>query len=634
MSREVKHGTPDPAMIAPMTQPILIRSGLVFDGKGGPAAVKNVLVRDGRVVEVSDAEIQAPPDAEVIDACGRWVMPGFIDIHTHYDAEVEAIPSLHESLRHGVTTVFMGSCSLSTAVGDATDIADMFTRVEAIPYEHLLPLMKEKKTWETHAEYAEHLDRLPLGPNVSSFVGYSAVRSKVMGLERALDAKAKPTEAELQEMERIIEEGYDAGFLGLSLNGLYWDKMGGDRFRSKCLPSTYASWKELRRMVHGARKRGLNLQAIPNVSTKYQIFIYVMFSAGLWFRDALKTSIVSIMDLRSNRLIWRLLNGLGWFANKVLRGKFRYQFLPVAFDLWADGFENVVFEEFGAGAMGLHLETMAERRKLFRDESYRRKFNRQWNNPFIPKVFHRNFGMATVMQCPDNSLVGKTFREIGVMQGKSEVDAFLDLLIEYGNDLRWYTVTGNDRPKPLAKLMNSESSILGFSDAGAHLRNMAFYNYPLRMLKFVKDAADRGEAVMPLEKAVHKLTGEIGQWFQVDAGILEEGSRADVVVVDPEHLDYRVEEMHEEAIPELGNYVRLVRRNPDVVSAVLVNGTLVAKNGEVLPEIGKTKGAGRFLRATSPGARAAATEREHAGQASSEPQELTRAAYVGDRLAP
>lgn len=598
-----------------MAELTLIKNGLFFDGKGSPGAKRHVLVRDGRVAMVSDAEITVPAGARVIDADGKWVMPGFIDIHTHYDAEVEAIPSLHESLRHGVTTVFMGSCSLSTAVGDPTDIADMFTRVEAIPYEHLLPLMKQKKTWETHEEYADHLDGLPLGPNVSSFVGYSAVRSKVMGLERALDAKAKPTEEELQEMERIIEEGYDAGYLGLSLNGLYWDKMGGDRFRSKCLPSTYASWKELRRMVRGVRKRGLNLQAIPNISTKYQIFIYMAFSAGLFVRDALKTTIVSIMDIRSNRLIWRVLDRLGWAVNKLFRGKFRYQFLPVTFDLWADGFENVVFEEFGAGAMGLHLETMAERRKLFRDEGYRRKFNRQWNNPLIPKVFHRNFGMATVMQCPDNSLVGKTFREIGKMQGKSEVDAFLDLLIEYGNDLRWYTVTGNDRPKPLAALMNSDSSILGFSDAGAHLRNMAFYNYPLRMLKFVKEAADRGEPVMPLEKAVYKLTGEIGEWFQVDAGTLGEGSRADLVVVDPEHLDYRVDEMHEEAIPELGSYVRLVRRNPDAVPAVMVNGTLVARHGEVLPEIGRTKGAGKFLRARS-ATRTAVTP------ASTRPQEL------------
>ncbi len=581
-----------------MTTTTLIRNATFFDGTGAPPATRHLRIEDGRLAEVSEQEIAASPEAQIIDAEGKWVMPGFIDIHTHYDAEVEVVPSLHESLRHGVTTVFMGSCSLSAAVGDSTDIADMFTRVEAIPYEHLLPLMRERKDWDTHAEYVEHLNSLPLGPNVASFVGYSAVRAKVMGLERSLEPKVKPTEEELQEMERLIAEGYDAGFLGLSLNGLYWDKMGGDRFRSKCLPSTYASWKELRRMVRPVRERGLNLQAIPNVSTKYEMLIYAAFSASLYMRKALKFSMVSIMDLRSNRFIWRLLRGLGWGINKVLGGKFRYQFLPVAFDLWADGFENVVFEEFGAGAAGLHLETMAERRKLFQEEGYRKKFNRQWNNPFLPKVFHRNFAKATVMECPDSSLVGKTFKEIGVSQGKSEVDTFLDLLIEHGNALRWYTVTGNDRPKPLAALIGSDSNLIGFSDAGAHLRNMAFYNFPIRMLKFVKDSIDRGEPVMPLEKAVWKLTGELGDWFQIEAGTLEVGKRADLVIIDPDKLDYRVDEMHTAEIPEFGNFERLVRRNPDAVPAVFVNGTLVARQGEVLPEVGKEVGPGQFLKAS------------------------------------
>ncbi|MEM9693923.1 MAG: amidohydrolase family protein, partial [Myxococcota bacterium] len=385
----------------------IVRNGLFFDGLGSPAAPRDLRIEDGVVATISEAPLTPREGDDVIDAEGKWVMPGFIDIHTHYDAEVEVNPSLHESLRHGVTTIFMGSCSLSAAVGDGTDIADMFTRVEAIPYAHLLPLMRDHKTWSTHAEYAAHLDSLPLGPNVASFVGYSAVRAAVLGLDRALDAKTQPTETELQRMEDMVEEGFDAGFLGLSLNSLYWDKMGGDRFRSKCLPSTYASWRELRRVVAATRRRDLNLQTIPNISTKYELLFYAAFSMSFHLRKSLKTTLVSIMDLRSNRLIWRLLRTLGWVFNRVLGARFRFQFLPVAFDLWADGFENVVFEEFGAGAAGLHLQSLAERRKLFHDPAYRRRFNRQWNNPLIPKVFHRNFAMATVMECPDRSLVGK-----------------------------------------------------------------------------------------------------------------------------------------------------------------------------------------------------------------------------------
>ena len=575
---------------------IIIQNGVFFDGRGAPGAPRHLRISGGVLVAVSDQPLTPADGDTVIDASGKWVMPGFIDLHTHYDAEIELNPSLHESLRHGATTVFLGSCSLSTAIGDPVDIADMLTRVEGIPYQHLAPLMRRKKTWNTHAEYVAHLESLPLGPNVASFVGYSAVRSHVLGLQRALDPKVEPTEEEMVKMEAIVEEGYDAGFLGLSFNTLYWDKMGGDRFRSKCLPSTYASWSEIRRMVRGIRRRGLNLQVVPNISTKYELFIYVAFSLGLFFRRSLKTSLISIMDLRSNRLIWRALLAVGWLANKALRGRFRYQFLPVAFDLWADGVENVVFEEFGAGAAALHLETLPERAELFKDPAYRKAFNRQWNNPLIPKVFHRNFGKATVMACPDRSLVGKTFRDIGVSRGTSEVDAFLDLAGEYGNALRWYTVTGNDRPDPLAKMMTSDSCLLGFSDAGAHLRNMAFYNYPLRALKFAKDRSDRGTPVMPIERLVQKLTGEIAAWFDLDAGTLEVGKRADVAIVDPEQLDHRLEEVEEAEMLEFGHFKRLVRRNPEVVPAVIVGGQIVVRDGEVLPGVGETHGAGTFLR--------------------------------------
>ena len=184
--------------------------------------------------------------------------------------------------------------------------------------------------------------------------------------------------------------------------------------------------------------------------------------------------------------------------------------------------------------------------------------------------------------------------------------------------------------------MNSDSSLLGFSDAGAHLRNMAFYNFPLRMLRFVNDAEQRGEPVMSLEKAVHKLTGELGDWFQIEAGTLEEGKRADLVVIDPAHLDYHVEEMHEERIPEFGNFLRLVRRNPEAVPAVVVNGTLVAEAGEVLPEIGRTVGAGQFLRATATRAAMHTSGAPAPAKSPPEAQPLPndRAALIGDTLHP
>jgi N-acyl-D-aspartate/D-glutamate deacylase len=139
--------------------------------------------------------------------------------------------------------------------------------------------------------------------------------------------------------------------------------------------------------------------------------------------------------------------------------------------------------------------------------------------------------------------------------------------------------------------------LIGFSDAGAHLRNMAFYNFPLRMLKFVRDAEQAGRPVMTFERAIHRLTGELGAWFGLDAGTLREGGRADLAVLDPQRLDAAVDAISEEAMPEFGGHRRLVRRNPAAVPAVVVNGRLAVERGEVLPQVGRERGFGRFLRA-------------------------------------
>lgn len=578
------------------TNRVLIQNGLLFDGSGRAPRQRDVLVAEGKVAEISEAPLPPPPETRVIDGAGCWVTPGFIDIHTHYDGEVEALPSLPESLRHGVTTVFLGSCSLAVAMGTPEDLADQFTRVEGIPRDRLLEILEQKKTWSAYPDYVEHFSRVPLGPNVTSFVGYSAVRSHVMGLERSLTPGLKPSPEEMKRIESLVTDGLDAGCLGVSTNTLYWDKMGGERFNSRCLPCTYASWGEMAKVVDIARKRDRVYQTIPNISTKYELFFVAFLSAGFFLRKALKTSLVSMMDIRSNRQIYRGLQALGFIFNHIIGGNFRYQALPTPFDLYADGMDLVVFEEFGAGAASLHLQyDAAARKKLINEPGYRSWFKRQWVNPFLPKVFHRNFGMASVLACPDPSVVGKTFKEIAEARGQHEVDAFLDLVSEHGTKLRWYTMMGNDRKDALGSILNTKSAQVGFSDAGAHLRNMAYYNFPLRMLKLVNDAQRDGAPIMPVEKAVWRLTGELADWYGLDAGHLEVGKRADLVVIDPEKLDASVDAMHEEPVAELGGYRRLVRRNDETVRAVLVNGKLACESGRFSESIGRELGFGRFL---------------------------------------
>lgn len=570
----------------------VIRGGTVFDGRGGEGVRKDVVVRDGAVVELRDGGAPVSAQDEVVDATGAWVTPGFIDLHTHYDAEVELLPGLTESVRHGVTTIAMGSCSLSLAFGDATNLADMFCRVEAIPRTTVLPLLRERKTWNSPGEYFEHLDALPLGPNVASFLGHSTMRMEAMGVARSLDKRVTPAADELATMDRRLAEALEAGFMGMSIMTLPWDKMDGEEFRSRPLPSVFARWSEYRRFARTLRERGRILQGVPNISTKLNVFLFLWESVGIW-RPRLKTTAISYMDIRADRTVPWTIPVLLRLFNDGLGANFRLQALPEIFDLWADGMDLVVFEEFGAGAAALHLQDEASRAKLLADPDYRRRFRAQWRNKLVPRAFHRELGLCEVLACPgEPGIVGKTFAEIGKERGQDAVDAFLDLVAKHGRALRWYTVMGNDRPAVLDRIVRDPHILVGFSDAGAHLRNMAHYNFPLRLLRL---ARDRG--VMSVGKAVWRLTGEIADWLGLDAGTIAPGRRADIAIVDPAGLGDDLERVHEEEMAGFGGLRRLVRRD-DAVRAVLVNGRVAYRGGTFDDAFGRERGFGRVLRAS------------------------------------
>lgn len=576
---------------------LVLLDGLVFDGRGSAPRRAHVAVRGGAVAAITDAPIAPSDAAAVVDARGRWVMPGFVDIHTHYDAEVEAAPALDESLRHGVTTVAFGSCSLGTVLSSPLDIADMFTRVEAMPYEHVLPLFERRKTWGTPAEYRAHFRDVALGPNVTAFLGHSDLRAAVMGLERAVTEGEVPSPAEVAAMRRHLEDALDAGFLGLSVNTNRWDKLGGDRFRSRPLPSTYARWAEIRALTRVVRARERVFQAIPNISAKYDVALFAAESAGLGRRPPLKTTLVSAADVRSNRWIYRALGALARTVNTALGGDLRWQALPMTFDLFVDGLDAPIFEEFGAGTAALHLAEAAERRALLADDRYRAWFRRQWTAFFLPRVYHRDFRASRIVACPDASVVGRSIADVARARGRDEVSTFLDLCAEHGDALRWYTTVANDRPAHLRKLLAHPDVLMGFSDAGAHLRNMAFYDFPLHLLRMANDAAREGIAFMPVERAVHRLTGEIAQWLGLDAGVLDVGARADLAVVDPAALDASLDHLATATMPAFGGYERMVRRHDRAVTAVVVNGRLAARDGALVPGVGTERGFGRFLAA-------------------------------------
>ncbi|UDY25181.1 N-acyl-D-amino-acid deacylase family protein [Nocardioides sp. Kera G14] len=575
---------------------VIIRSGLYFDGDGSPAVVRDLGIRDGRVTAVSDAPLDATGCPQVIDATGKWVLPGLVDIHTHYDIEVLEGPALAESLRHGVTTVLMGSCSLSTIHVGGIDAGDLFGRVEAIPRLHAIRAVDKAKTWTTADEYVAALEELALGPNLAAFIGHSDMRTAVMGLDRATRKEQKPTRAEMARMEEMLTEAMDAGFVGLSSQQLLFDKIDGDRCRSRTLPSTYAKASELRRLKSILRKRHRALQSGPDIQNPFNIFSQALTSLGIG-RPKLKTSLLSAADVKSNPQAMRMFAPLARFINS-LGGDFRWQHLPVPFEVYADGIDFVIFEEFGSGAAAMHLaEELVAREEMLRDEEYRRWFRKDYDKKFGIRVWHRDFFDADIVACPDPSVVGKSFGQVGVDRGGIHpVDAFLDLVLEHGTALRWRTTISNHRPELLKQLAVDPGLQIGFSDAGAHLRNMAFYNSGLRLLRHVHQAERAGTPFMTMEHAVHRLTGELADWYELDAGHLRVGDRADLFLLDPEFLDDSLDAYHEAAIPQFDDLPRMVNRNDATVPVVMVGGRTVWSDGAPTEVLGSER-TGRFLRA-------------------------------------
>ena len=360
-------------------------------------------------------------------------------------------PGLRESVRHGVTTVLLGNCSLSTVYADAEDAADLFSRVEAVPRKYVLGALEANKNWSTPAEYIETIDALPLGPNVSSLLGHSDLRTAVLGLERATDDSVRPTDAELKKMATLLDHALEAGMLGMSGMDAAIDKLDGERFRSRALPSTFATWRERRKLIKVLRKRDRILQSAPNAKNAVSALLFFLTSSGS-----------SVAAGRANELAGvgrrqvepsRLRIGPGTRLRNRLLGSFvRFQHLPVPFELYSDGIDLPVFE-VRRRHRGLHLRDQLDRNELLADHEYRRKFRREFDRLKLGP----RFGTATSTMPTSWSalkvLDRQEFRAIADARGLHPLDAFLDVLVENGErNVRWTTIVANHRPKLLDKL--------------------------------------------------------------------------------------------------------------------------------------------------------------------------------------
>lgn len=573
----------------------IIRNGLYFDGLGNKGVKKDIVIKDNIVAAVED-KAPAINGAEEIDATGKWVCPGFIDIHAHYDAELEVMPAMDESVRHGVTTVIIGNCSLSAAVGKDEDIIDLFCRVENIPAKALSQWLMGNITWNNPKEYYEHLDTVPVGPNVASFIGHSNIRIAAMGVERSFTEK-KATKDEIAKMQKLVDEAMDAGYLGLSIDMLPFHRWAGiynKNFTGVSVPSQQAEKSEYYQLADVLRKHNKVLQITPNAVDKTSFLTILNLSRGGLFKDSIRTTIVAALDLKSNERIYKLLKVLGFLGNEVLGAKMKFQTLAEPFKNFGDGPITPLFEEFPSMIKAISA-TEEERNKIFKDPSFRNQFVKEWNHK-AASVFPKALKEMWVVRSPDPSHAGKNFQQIGEEAGKDPVVHFMDLLAEHDTRLRWQCDTSNHREKVRLELLSYEHCMPGFNDSGAHNVNMAFHDGSLQLLK----TALRYPEQMSVERAIFRSTKEPADFLGIDAGDISVGKRADIIVIDPTRIENEINsEPVEDFHPAFGGGYRLVKRSGKVVQHVFINGNEAYTNNGVVKfheDLGKKKIFGQLLR--------------------------------------
>ena len=562
---------------------LVLRGGLVFDGRGSPPMRADVALRNDRIAAIGPA-LAGPAKLE-LDTRGRWITPGFIDIHTHYDVELEVAPGLSESVRHGVTSVVIGNCSLSLAVGPAGELADVFLRVETMPAPLVRRWLQRAHTWQSPAEYLAHLRSLSLGPNVAALVGHSALRLAVMGLRRSLHEQA--TGDELARMRRLAEQALDAGCIGISVDLVHWHKVAGI-YAGRSVPSHYAGATEVRMLADVCRDRDAVFQVTPNPRNPLTLLLILSLAVGL-FRPPLRATVLSALDMSDHPQLWRLFPALSFIVNRLFGGNLRFQTLTEPFTIYGDGPITPLFEEFDTGVELNNCTTRGQRRALWADPQFRRRFRADWLRREI-RTFHRDAARMRILHAPDAALAGRTIGEVARMRHQVGVDTLIDLLAVHDTDLRWVATGANERTGVRERLMAHPHILPGFTDAGAHARNLAFFDGALALLR---QAVQSG--FMSPERAIERVTGEPARWFNLDAGVLRTGGAADLVVLDPTALRAPSPVPVEMRDPLLDQAARLVKRGSEAaIVAVYVGGTEVVRAGEPTATLG-TRCAGHVL---------------------------------------
>jgi N-acyl-D-aspartate/D-glutamate deacylase len=546
---------------------LLLKNGRIYDGSGMPSFVADLAIRGERIAAIGKIN---DPANRVLDADGLAVAPGIIDFHTHFDAQIWWDPLGSSSNEHGVTTVVFGNCglTLTPCKPEGRDaLIGNFVRVESMPRDTLKAGIPWE--WTTHGQYLDALGRKPLGLNVATLVGHCAVRQYAMG-EASVEREAN--DSEISEMEELVRQGLAAGAFGFSTNS----NQSHFREDGKPVPSRFASLHEIERLcrVVGENQRG----AVQFTHGAFATPEHVA-QISRWY-DAILSETrrpligESIRHRWSEPDLWR--KQLDDVEERARRGaaSFAMTSTRLALRRWSLKDGNRL-DEMPAWkkVMSIPLEA---RKEAFRNPEIQRElaaelapgrpainFSRRWDSIYVNKVY----------RAEHKNLQGKSLEEIGRLQGKSPIDAMLDLSLEENLETVFEDSITQGDEKAVAAIFRSPYVMLGQSDAGAHV---ASANPGFGFGTFLLSYWVRQRQIMPMEEAIRKLTFMPASIFGIhDRGLLRPGMAADVFVFDPAAIDLEKPEQVNDLPEGAPRYIQHARG----IRYSIVNGAVLMEDG-------------------------------------------------------
>jgi N-acyl-D-aspartate/D-glutamate deacylase len=553
-----------------VTYDVVIRGGEVVDGGGAPRRKADVGIRDGRIVAIGEVTGEA---ARTIDATGKVVAPGFVDVHTHFDAQVFWDGTLSPSPLHGVTTALAGNCGftiapLSNDAADGEYLMRMLARVEGMPLESL----REGVPWDWRTT-PEFLDAVEprLGINAGFMVGHSAMRRVVMGEEAN---RREATDDEIKAMERLLHEGLEAGGIGFSSS---WARTHNDA-DGRMVPSRYATREELLTLAGVAgQHEGTSLEFIPMVGPVMEPWaMELMADLSATAKRPLNWNILTVNAANAEQGMAKLEAG---DVARAKGGKVVALTIPHSFGVRLSFASGFVLDAMKGWEEPMLLPR-AEKIALFKDPAARARLGELAQAEDNPMRMLANWGAKVIFDvvAPENEqYVGRSVDEIAAEQGRDVWDVLCDIALADDLLTSFGTVPVPDTDddwRARLEFWRDSRAVVGASDAGAHLDLLASFNYATVML----GEAVRERQMLPLEEAVHLLTDVPARLYGlVERGRIEEGWHADVIVLDPATV-------HSEEVGmrfDLPGGAGRLYAGATGVDHVLVGGTPIVERGEL-----------------------------------------------------